>query len=201
MLKISPSSQKNARIWISSSLKKYSWTKYSSDVGFLKLDVKQHLLLLVSVTNIYSFTLSTILPFITFILACPLWLSGVVASSVASGGAGTLQGWFHSLLLYNIFPAQLSTSPSLSFPLFSSCPLYFVFPHIFYPWHVSFYHILSQVWFCLSPPFSKFTAGLLQLFITSPEHPAHCPSLLYFSQWKRGMKREHPALFSSFYTP
>lgn len=188
---------------------KYSWTKYSWNLVFLKLDIismtrfdritrglryavrVRDLLLLVSLS----------LLFVTFVLACPMWLSGVVASSAVTGGAGSLQGWFQSLLLYNIFPAQPSTSPSLRFPLFSSYPLYFVVPYIFYSWHVSFYHILSQVWFCLSPPFSNFTVGLLLLFITSPEHPAHCPSLLYFSQWKRGMKREHPALFSSFYTP
>lgn len=30
-------------------------------------------------------------------------LSGVVASSAATGGAGSLQGWFHSLLLYKSF--------------------------------------------------------------------------------------------------
>lgn len=68
--------------------------------------------------------------------------------------------------------------------------------------HVSFSQSLSHVRFFLSLRYSPFTAGLLLPFISFLQHRAHrCPSPRYFSQWKRRMKREHPALFSSFFPP
>lgn len=62
--------------------------------------------------------------------------------------------------------------------------------------------VLSHVRFCLSLRCSPFTVGLLLPFISCLQRRAHrCPSPRYFSQWKMGMKREHPALFSSFFPP
>lgn len=56
------------------------------------------------------------------------------------------------------------------------------------------------MWFRLFPPFSYFTAGPLLLIITSASIPPTAHHFFTFPL-EQGMKRELPALFSSFTTP
>ncbi len=99
------------------------------------------------------------------------------------------------------FPFTPPTFPSLVFLSFSTFPfsmLYFVSPRPFHFWHLFFSHVPDVIL-----PFPSFyllhrRASTAHHYL-STSHPL--PHLFFTFPPEQGMKRELPALFSSFFTP